>query len=61
MELNLEVKLKEWVDRTHLILLEETANRLEVLSVTVHYILAKILIYIYIFLDKGYIGWVVII
>lgn len=59
MELNLEVKLKEWVDRTHLILLEETANRLEVLSVTVHYILAKILIYI--FLDKGYIGWVVII
>ena len=59
MELNLEVKLKEWVDRTRLILLEETANRLEVLSVTVHYILAKILIYI--FLDKGYIGWVVII
>ena len=61
MELNLEVKLKEWVDRTRLILLEETANRLEVLSVTVHYILAKILIYIYIFLDKGYIGWVLII
>ena len=54
MELNLEVKLKEWVDRTR-------SHPFGGDSTSTLYLSQNIDIYIYFFLDKGYIGWVVII